>query len=113
MRGPDRETLAIGDLLGGGGQVRPRPAEQVRRLENLCVVMTIFRRVLRRAPIGPVLAAASAEDCCVRQQDGGRVIAPIDMLGGELRPLASCVIPQLGLMDWRTMGQIVEPVALA
>src|SRR6516162_4196986 len=102
MRGPNRETLAIGDLLGGGGQVRPRAAEQVRRAEDLGVAMTIFRRVLRRAPVGPVLATAGAEDCCVRQQDGGRVIAAIDILGGELRPLAGPWIPQLGLMDWLT-----------
>jgi hypothetical protein len=99
----ERECIAICGFLGRRDDLRARALEQIGRMENLRVAVTV-PGIVRLAAADGELAAACAEHRGVRQQHGRPVIAAIDILGGKFAPFFRHRIPQFGHVhrtSWR------------
>ena len=111
VRRLDVEHLPVRHTGGSRGDIGPRAFEKVRRGEDLSIAMAILGVVLRRRPVGTILAAACAQHSGVRQEHRRCVVAAVDVFGSQSRPFSCSGIPELRRMDRIAGGQVVEALA--
>ena len=90
----ERKFRSVANLRWCVSDLRSGASKQIRGMEDLRLAMSVFG-VVGFATIIEKLAAAGAQHRCVRQEHSGAMIAAVDVLRSEQRPLFGLRIPQL------------------